>query len=68
MIRNYSWYIPHLSSFTVAFGGPFEISVLTHCSCCWGPFWKQSTCTWQSLLGALWKQSTYLWSSSEVII
>jgi len=23
---------------TVAVRGPFEIKVLTHCSCCWGPF------------------------------
>jgi len=35
---------------TVDIVGAFESRVLTHCSCCWGPFWKQST---------------YLWSASE---
>ena len=38
---------------TVASGGLFESRVLTHCSCCWG---------------LLWKQSTYIWSASEHII
>jgi len=30
---------------TVAVGVPFKrrVGLLTHCSCCWGPFWKQST-------------------------
>jgi len=43
---------------TVAVGGT---SVLTHCSCCWGSFWKQSrpTYTLQLLLGFLQKQSTW---------
>ena len=34
---------------SVAVGGPFESKVLTHFSCCWGPLWKQSTCTLQFL-------------------
>ena len=27
----------------------FKSRVLTHCSCCWGPLWKQTTCTLQFL-------------------
>jgi len=30
-------------------GGPFESRLPSTCSCCWGPFWKQSTCTLQFL-------------------
>jgi len=26
--------------------GPFESIVSTHCSCCWGPLWRQSTWLW----------------------
>jgi len=40
---------------TAARGDPFENKVFTHCSCCWGPLWKQSTYTLQLLFGALMK-------------
>jgi len=30
--------------------GLFESGVLTYCSCCWGPFWKQCTYTLKLLL------------------
>jgi len=36
---------------TVATGGPYESGALAHCSCCWGPFWKQSSYTIQLLFG-----------------
>jgi len=36
----------------VTVGGSFENKVLTHCSCCWGPLWKQDTCTLQLVFGA----------------
>jgi len=29
--------------------GPFENRLPSNCSCCWGPLWKQSTCTLQFL-------------------
>jgi len=35
----------------VAVGGPFEINLLTHYICWWGPSWKNSTYTLQLLLG-----------------
>jgi len=38
---------------TVTVGGPFEIKVLTHSNCGWGPLWKQSTYTLQFLSGLL---------------
>jgi len=53
---------------TVAVRDPFKSRVLTRCRCCWGSFWKKSTCTLQLLLGPLWKQTTYLWSASEYIM
>jgi len=38
--------------FAVVVGGPFEIRVPVHCSCCLGPFKKQSTYALQKLLWA----------------
>jgi len=37
---------------TTAVGGTFESKLLTHCSCCWGSLWKQSSYTPQFLSGA----------------
>ena len=36
---------------TVVVEGPFESRVLTYCSCCWGPLWKESSYAIQLLLG-----------------
>jgi len=38
---------------TVVVWSPCESKLLTHCSCCQGPLWIQSTYTLQFLLGAL---------------
>ena len=40
---------------------PFESNVFTHCNCCWGPPWKQSSLLIQYItiaVGPLWKQGT----------
>jgi len=36
----------HISVVVVS---PFESRLPSNCSCCWGPLWKQSTCTLQFL-------------------
>ena len=69
-------FLPHIS---IAFGSLFESKefyitvVILRYDCCWGPLWKQGTCTLQLLLvaplterklhieiavGPLWKQDT----------